>query len=371
MSLLDPARFEQIVRHARHTNPFYARWIPERGSVPILTRQVLQEHNEEILNGRRPSGQTSGSTGVPVWIHMSRERVRIGLREMGVYIREMGGPLPRTDIMIPRSAASTESCISIFTPVPEQVEILQRRFRERGACALITYPSNALPLAQEIIDRGHDFSLLRRLGLISETVDAALLGQLRRAFPNARIWSSYSAVEVGLIAFQCPYEPGFHHAMTGKLGIEILDPDDQPCRPGQLGRVILTDYFNRRMPVIRYDIGDMAASGSCPCGRIPAPALREIVGKVRGCLLHGDGRRIPFAGLSVAFRELPGIRQFQVIQEELERFRVKVAAAGPLDAEIAALLRSEFGAGVQVEIESVDAIPSGPSGKSHLAISRV
>jgi len=371
MRYLIPDRFQAIVRHARRTNPFYARWIPEGGPVPVLTRRVLQDHNDEILNGLKATACTSGSTGMPVRVHMPRERVLDGLRDIAGFIRHMGRPLPRTDIMRARSAHPPPEFLAIFTPIPEQLEVLRRNFRERGATAIITYPSNAGLLAQEILATGSDFGFIRRVGMISETVDPGVVETVKRAFPNARIWSSYSCMEVGLISFQCPYEPEFHHVVTRKLALEILDESGKACGLGQPGRVVLTDYLNRKMPIIRYEIGDLAEFASCPCGRLPAPALRNIVGKIRGCLVHRDGRRVPFMALSVSLRNLPGMRQFQVIQEELERFTVKVVADGPIDDGVRAEFEREFGYLPRIGIERVDAIPREPSGKFYASICRI
>jgi phenylacetate-CoA ligase len=371
MRYLDPESFQKIVRHARQTHPFYARWIPPGGPVPILTRQVLQENNDEILNGHRETARTSGSTGTPVRVHMSADRAALDTKAVAFFIRHMGGPLPRTEFIHPRGPYDPETLVPVLTPVEEQLNILRQAHAERQATALITYPSNAVLLAQAILDRGLDFSFIQRVGMLSEAIDPGQTALIQRAFPKARQWSSYSSMELGLIAFQCPYHPEYHHAATRKLGIEILDDAGRDCEPGQLGRLVITDYFNTEMPLIRYEIGDLAAFATCPCGKIGLPALQQILGKVRGCLLHRDGRRIPFIDLSVALRDLPGMRQYQVIQEEVERFTVKVAASTDLGGEIRSVFTGEFGYTPQIDIETVESIPRDPNGKFYASICRV
>lgn len=371
MRYLQPERFQHIVRHARRTNPFYGRWIPQGGPVPLLTRQILQEHNEEILNGHPVTVRTSGSTGVPVKIFSSPARTARNMRMTSLLLRHLGGPLPRTEVIYPRGPNDPKSLVHILTPIPEQLAILQRNHRERQASAIITYPSNAVLLSQAILGSGADFSFIRRIGLISESIDPGQIALMKRAFPQARIWSNYSSMEFGMISFQCPYEPDFHHAATEKLGLEILDEDGRDCEPGRIGRLVITDYYNWEMPLIRYEIGDLAAFATCPCGKIPLPGLRDILGKVRGCLRHRDGRRIPFINLSVALRDLPGMGQYQVIQEDVERFTVKVAAATGLDAEIREVFLQEFGYAPQIAIEAVESIPRDPNGKFYATICRV
>ena len=78
------------------------------------------------------------------------------------------------------------------------------------------------------------------------------------------------------------------------------------------------------MPLIRYDIGDLAAWGECPCGKIDFPAFSTILGKIRGSLLHRNGERVPFTELSVALRNIEGMLQYQVIQDDIEHFTVRL-----------------------------------------------
>lgn len=368
---LNPELFANIVRHARETNPFYRRWIPENGPAPILTRRVLQENNDEILNGHPATVRTSGSTGTPVRIHMTAARKQLNAPGAKLLARHLGGALQQI-ALISDHGRQGELIVSVHTPIPEQLEILRQGHRERKVAAVITYPSNAELLSQEILKEGLDFSFIRRLGLMAETIDPGQIALFRQAFPKAKIWSNYSSMEFGLISFQCPYEPEFHHATIRKLGIEILDDDGRDCEPGQLGRLVITDYFNRASPLIRYEIGDLAEfGGECPCGRIALPTLKNILGKARGCFLLRNGRRIPYIDLSVALRDLPGMRQYQVIQEEVERFTVKVVSEHRLDAPIEQAFARALGYSPRIDIETMDSIPRDPSGKFFICLSKV
>ena len=373
MSWIDQEKFEAIVRHARATNPFYAHWIPDKGEVPLLDRLTFQRNNESILNGHGVTARTSGSTGIPVKIHMSAERRSRDLAGVELLVRHLGGPLPRTSIVFPSEEPCPADTVPIHMPLQDQLAELLARYRNRGATALITYPSNVELLSREILKQGSDYRFIKRVGLISESIDPGQIALVKQAFPEAQIWSSYSAMEIGMISFQCPYEPEYHHAMTEKLGIEILDQQGNECEPGQIGRVVITDYVNREMPLIRYEIGDLAAyfERPCPCGKIPFPALKHILGKVRGCLLHSDGRRVPFISLSAALRDLPGMVRYQVVQEVVDEFIVRVHSELPLEKEILELFRGEFGAEVGVEMKREEEISREPNGKFYASICKV
>lgn len=370
MQYLDSERFQKIVGYARRTNSFYRRWIPERGPVPVVTRKQFQEFNDEILNGRPHNTCTSGSSGTPVRLILSPERRALNRRAAELHVRHLGGAMQQIAFIYPHGKTG-KAIVNVHTPIPEQLELLKSHHVERGVAAMITYPSNAVMLSQEVLERGLDYSFLQRIGLMAESIDPGQIDLIQRAFPKARVWSNYSSMEFGLIGIQCPYEPRFHHATTGKLGIEILDEKGRACESGQVGRVVITDYYNIETPFIRYELGDLAAFASCPCGKIGLPALQNIIGKVLGCLLHRDGRRTAFIDLSNALRDMPGMRQFQVIQEEVERFRVRLSATKDLDEKILAAFEKEFGYMPKVEFERMDVIPREPSGKFLHSICKV
>ena len=370
MRYIHPEKFARIVSHARNTNPYYARTIPQNGPVPILTRMLLKEHNFEILNGNEPNSHTSGATATHVKVFINEERRGLDMPFISSMVQHMGGVLPRMEIMYPR-AENPPFFLTIFTPIPEQVSVLQQNYLERKSVAIITYPSNAVLLAQEIIDQKLDFGFMQRVGMISESLNEQQTALIKQAFPNDRLWSSYSSTETGMISFQCPYQPKFHHAFTDKLGIEIVDDQDNECDIGQIGEIVLTDYTNRQMPLIRYKIGDLAAFAKCPCGKIPHPALENILGKVRGCLRHRDGRLIHFLKLSRAICDIPIVRQFQVIQHELERFTMKLVADRSAEKMIVAAFTEDFGYTPRIDFEWLTEIPRDPNGKFYASICHV
>jgi phenylacetate-CoA ligase len=371
MNNLNLEHFHNIVQHARTTNPFYRSWLPTSGPIPILTRSVLQQNNDLILNSYPVLTRTSGSTATPICVAMNPERQQMDLADTMRFIELMGGPLPRTEIINPRDMVPPPSFVPILTPIHEQIVRLLDAYQKRQAVALITYPSNAVELAHHIREHSLDFSFMRRIGLISESFDSTQRALIQAQFPQAFIWSSYSAMELGIISFQCPYETNYHHYMSHKLGLEILNDNHQPCEMGEIGRVIITDYYNQWMPLIRYEIGDLAAWGECPCGRIPLPALGTILGKSHGLLRHRNGQRIPFVNLSVRLAKLPSLRQYQVIQETIDHVRVRFSAEENLDQEIRSAVESELGPNLRIDLEPTSHFPRNTNGKFNCSICKV
>jgi phenylacetate-CoA ligase len=226
-------------------------------------------------------------------------------------------------------------------------------------------------MARFILEEGLAAPSLKAIVTTSEKVTPAMRQLMESAY-GCPVYEEYSMVENALFASEC--EHGRLHVSPDVSVVEILRPDGTPCQPGETGEVVTTCLMRHYQPFIRYRLGDLAmwADESCPCGR-RMPVLKEVVGRVQDVLIGPDGREtMHFYGL---FANQPHIREAQVIQEALDRIRVKVVPAeqySPDDARaIEAKMRQRLGARMQVRVEVVDTIPRTKSGKFQAVISRV
>jgi phenylacetate-CoA ligase len=149
--------------------------------------------------------------------------------------------------------------------------------------------------------------------------------------------------------------------------IEILDEADEPCSPGQVGRVIVTPLHNFATPLIRYEIGDLAEVGSpCACGRT-LPVIARVVGRARDMLtMPGGGKRYPYYGHN-AMMTVHAIRQHQIVQTSLEEIEIRLAVSRPLKAleeeRIRAAALQGLGHPFAIKLIYVDEITRDSSGK--------
>lgn len=370
--------FIRIVEWAKEHHPFYkARFSDNVTSVPILTREEVLDNNHLLLNGREPTGRTSGSTGVPVKICWSDERRKIEQVVTNKFVGWLGGTRPVTKIIHTGDDQPSDQYLDVNVPVAEQLEVLCQRYRDHGAVALTTYPTNAERLCRAVIEGGLDMRFIERFGCYAEVFEEHQEALISQAFPNAEIWSTYSSTEFGMIAARCPHKPQYHHVFSGKLGVEVLNEQGLPCADDEIGRVVITDFFNTHAPFIRYEIGDLAAKGHCPCGKIDLPALSKVIGKVRGALVHRSGERVPFTDLSVALRDIDGMRQYQVIQHELDdielRFVTRLDDAGVvgLISQAQQVITEHFGYSPRLTFTRESIIERGANGKFYASISHV
>lgn len=182
---------------------------------------------------------------------------------------------------------------------------------------------------------------------------------------NRKIFDFYGSREVGGMAAECEY--GSMHMLFGNF-IEILDENNKRVKVGEEGKVVVTNLFNYSMPLIRYEIGDMAILGpdTCECGSL-LPTLKKITGRITDHFIKKDGTIVHGEYFTHLFYFKNWIKSFQVIQEDYERIRILIVRQmdeNPVDIEdIQSKVILVMGKNCRVEWEFVQDIPKTATGK--------
>jgi len=395
----------KLLLHAQQTTEFYRNrfefdlsnadeirnnWL----AIPILTRAEAVANREHLLSrfvppelGGFDEGETSGSTGVPVLYRrdqLSRVATKaLGERAMSWWKIDGAKPCARIErdlagIAPPPQGATAfgwhsahPQALSHFLSTLADVETQMRWLVARQPAYLVTYPPiiKEVALACQRSEAHLKFILVRSLGMVldQETRDIC------RAVFGAEIADSYGAQEAGYLAAECP-ECGEYHTSAEVHHLEILGDDGSVAAPGEIGRVIVTSLYNYAMPLIRYEIGDLAEAGSeyARCGR-GLPSLRRIVGRYRNVFRFRDGTiRYPSAA-HFKLREFLPLKQMQVIQLDFDRIEIRWVSdgtEGPLNlGALTEQVRSVLQQPVEVSVRKVDVIERSPSGKFEDCIS--
>ncbi len=385
----------RIIRHATATVPYYrALGASEHDQFPILSKQIVRERSPELLSDEYRAAslsekKTSGSTGVPL---------RIGIAACGLAWKR--ATTLRSDEW---SGWTRGQPIAKAWGNPEYRQFgvkgwLRNRFYERAIhldtlkmddAAITSFTKRLMRqrpgliyghahsvylLAQHLRDR--NVAPLRPNGIITT---AMILHDFQRKLIEdvfrCPVTNRYGCEEVSLIACECAAHCGLH-VNTESVFVEIL-ANGQPALPGQPGRVVITDLTNFAMPLIRYEVGDVAswAVGECACG-MSTPRLAAIEGREADYVFTSTGHMISGISLTENFATLvPGIAQLQIVQEEVEFFRFRIVRgrdySAASDARIAQLVRERFGGNTKFVCEFVQSIPQEASGKYRFCISHV
>jgi phenylacetate-CoA ligase len=198
---------------------------------------------------------------------------------------------------------------------------------------------------------------------------------LEKAF-SCKVFNSYGSRETGLIAQECNQHDGLHMNMES-LFIEFLDSSGAPVREGELGQIVVTDLLNFGMPLIRYQIDDFGtfSTRTCRCGR-SLPLMEDIRGRVVDEIIVPDGRKVSASTLVLYLVDNgPPVGQVQIVQEELDHFRILLTKDPLPDERVFTYYESTakrlLGDSVRISFDLVDGIPKEPSGKYRFVKSRI
>lgn len=187
---------------------------------------------------------------------------------------------------------------------------------------------------------------------------------------GTKVYNFYGSREVSNLAGEC--KNGLLHFFQFWNYVEVLDKDNQPVREGEEGRVIVTNLHNYSMPLIRYEIGDMAilSQEKCLCGQI-LPTIKKVTGRVTDHFILENGTIVPAEFfihlLGVVCYEQEIFEKFQVIQEEYNKIQINVVTHKEISDQyknnINQKIRVVMGPECKIIWNIVDDIPKTPSGK--------
>tara|TARA_R110002072_G_scaffold175601_2_gene331487 strand:- start:23433 stop:24755 length:1323 start_codon:yes stop_codon:yes gene_type:complete len=212
--------------------------------------------------------------------------------------------------------------------------------------------------------------------LVSLITTSEVLSESSRAFIEnvfqRKVFNEYGCGEVGSIAHECEY--GSMHVMADNLHVEI------DSEPGQPGEIIVTDYFNRVTPLVRYRLGDFATmgDGACRCGR-GLPTISKIHGRAYDIIRSPSGTRIHPEAVIYIFEgiqeKMPVFKQFQAIQTDIDAISVNIVPNVSWDDSFELALKSQLveaiGAEFRFEVNLVESLSREKSGKMRVVKSLV
>ena len=357
-------------------------------ALPVLERRAVQSQQAplrctEVPAAHQPVHETSssGSTGEPVSVARTAINqlfwLAFTLREHLWHQRDFSQTLAVIRASLPSAQPITQADwgapVSMYFPtgpahamlVSTDVHVQLEWLLRIAPQYLLTYPSNLAALLDECEARGITLPGLRQIRTIGENISPSLR-QRTQAILQVGIADTYSSQELGTLAIQCPVS-GHYHTMAEGYIVEVIDAQGQPCAPGEIGRVIVTDLHNFATPLIRYDTGDYAqAAAPCSCGR-GLPTLQRIVGRERNMVLVNGSRRWPLFGFD-QFLVIAPIVQYQLLQHSAELIEVRLVCAETLSAtqqqDLANLICTSLGHPFRIQFTLfAERIPAPASGK--------
>jgi phenylacetate-CoA ligase len=247
-------------------------------AVPPLTRSIVKERFEDLVSSEWKDkyvlGQTSGSSGTPmrfaqptpfVMQNASRAQLaefigqRVGERWVRVRATNLGDGQYRR-----YTKERNVELFSFYEMPPEGLEELLKLIAEWRPEYLSGFVSILCILADEYEKRGYPFPNVRIIRTGAERLFDRQREKLMRVF-GGEVFDHYGSEEISDYGVECKEHNGLH--LFSNFRLFELDPIiDQE---GPTGEVLVTDFANCAMPLIRYRNGDVLTidRSPCPCGR--------------------------------------------------------------------------------------------------------
>ncbi len=178
------------------------------------------------------------------------------------------------------------------------------------------------------------------------------------------IFDYYGSRELGALAGEC--HENKLHIFSFNNWIEIVDDKGKPVKPGQEGKVIVTNLHNYSMPLIRYELGDTAVLGHpCSCGS-NLPTLEQVTGRITEHFKTSNGSLV--SGLFFACMcHDDWMEHFQVIQKDFDSLEILYKPKRqPSENNFKVIndkIKTVMGNDCHIKWKEVEAIPLSPQGK--------
>lgn len=388
-------KLKTLLTHAYKTSIYYQKGFDDVGfspdnfrsladlkRLPYLTKHAVRTYRHELVSRTYPSEQliknaTGGSTGTPVSFYATKDREAAhaatialnyewaGLKPGDRLAMIWGSTFDATKYQNWKGKITNMLLGRLFLPgfllsddIFKQMLAQLKTFRPK---TLLGYTSILMALA-EYLER-ESRSIPHLISVISgaETLYPHQREYLEKIF-RCPVFNRYGGRDSGAVAAECPEARRMH------INANIVYVEESPA-----GHIIVTDLINEGMPLIRYDTEDIGRINydRCACGR-QSPYLDHIEGRVHDLLITPTGDRVPGEFFPHLFKDVPSIRQFQVIQRQPNELTIRVVKADTrLNKQDLDYIRSrikQYFGQINIHFVEVDEIPKLASGKFRFTI---
>ena len=349
-----------ILKHHFTDNHFYNSLVTNKNAswneLPVLSKIDFQQPLYKRLSKGYTlqnvfKGKTSGSSGHPfsfakdkyahamAWaaFHEAYEQHGINLNT-SLQARFYGIPLSGKGkyMELAKDFVSYRKRFPIFNMNDEVLERFLNRFKKNKFDYINGYTSSIVLLA----------NYCKRKNLILKSICPSLkicIVTSEMLFPDDRslleqwlgipVVNEYGASEVGLIAMQ--NSKGDFEVNQHNLFVEVVDGNNQPLQDGEIGRLLVTDLFNKAHPMIRYEIGDLGSLETLENG---TRILKELQGRTSDIARLPSGKVVPgltfYYVTKTVIKEDLDILEFIVIQKKPSLFEIQYVSRAEINEHL-------------------------------------
>ena len=396
-------QLQELVRFAYEKVPYYGRSfksarvrpsdikaLDDLRLLPLISKEEVREHIDEFIplgveKDKLRLWVTGGTSGLPLSVYLDdfysamieeafslRQRTWAGYR---LYDRK--ATLQRAPMTTSGDRAcwdynnrENEIVLNSHEMSEENLQEFVRVLNEFRPLYLVGYPSALEVFGRYINRHGAGLPPIRAVFSGSEALFPGQRALVESAF-NCKVFSGYGMSERVADATECERHSGYHVSMEYGI-LELLDATSEPVsQPGVAGTVVGTGFHNNVMPLIRYQMFDVAvlAGRACECQR-QAPLIQAFRGRFREYFVAKSAKLVPlqlvWSGRHPVWSK---IREMQFFQQHPGKVLARMVRAPKYpDGEVARELKGEVTKVLaepefEVAFEFVESLPHTHRGK--------
>lgn len=360
--------------------------------IPMLDKEIIRKNVDDILSQPKRflvKWTTGGTLGNPLTVYTNISEIRYfsafpearilnwyGLSNRDKKVKFLGRKIVPISEKSPPfwryNLFNNEIFFSIFHLNDNTYKYYIKALEDISPLILIGYPSIISLLSQYLLENNLSIPSIKLVWLTSEVLLPWQKDVIKLAFPQAYISNNYSSTEGVAFISQCPF--GNYH-----VSLEYGYIDFEPVN-NNLYEIIGTSLFRRIMPMIRYRTGDLVKLSNpyknCPCGR-NLPIVDEIIGRTSESIKLPNGGILTPSSLSDVFRNILGIKNAQIIQEDRSSIVVNLVleedymfeyVKREILKEFRSIIDTEL---IKIYVEKVKELRLSKDGKYRLVISNI
>jgi len=383
-----------ILRHSTETVPYYKSFGMTDTSLdrfPVVDKNLIRKNIKSFYsnlytNKKTFKASTSGSTGTPFTVLHDTDKKRRHKSDVRFFWESVGHAWGTGFYYLRvwnKGNRKSELARKIQNIIPiDVVELNDRKIKkllnsiksDSTPKSILSYAS-ALDRIFEYLKRNPtDLSDAGILSIIamSESLDGPTKKYLKEHF-GCPVVSRYANTENGMLAQQTSVSGNSFLANLASYHIEVLDIlEDIPARHGETGRIVVTDLFNRAMPLIRYDTGDLGVMEKTELNGKTQYVLKKVEGRKMDAICNTDGKPISSFILTNNMWKYAELNQYQFIQKGATEYEFLLNLQGDFlrEEELIKEFKGYLGSDAKLALTYIDEIPLLSSGKRKKVLNR-
>ncbi|HQK68441.1 MAG TPA: hypothetical protein PLL94_09870 [Bacteroidales bacterium] len=364
-------KFRRIFEHAREYSKFYRKFYSDNGvldlkirnwddidKIPVVNKTILKKYStEEIMTCKMDNSirihMTSGSTGEPFAIAFNKyESFTAHIRVFHALTRA-GYKITDRIVMVTRynegDKFKIEKDISLISKVQNRLNLFQReiisiyepvddiilKLSKTKAKILWSTPSIMQIVANRLKEKGIRFSFplvflfSENISLIQKDIYSEYLGN--------KIVNLYGSMESPSLGYDIGFIGRF--AIFPNSNLFQFRSISNNVSNDKTGNVVITNLINRTMPIIRYDLNDIAEIDEHP--DFGHKYIKGIIGRQEDIIKLSNDKDLAHLHVYGMFRDFSECQMFKFVQRRDKTVILQLKICSDQDRSVVSTLALE------------------------------